>query len=87
MNKSVLINKEVDVTSIYFKGGAHLKSYPRKIECDGTTYTFTEGLQLMVRRGHDAFKLFYMTDGRANYRLRLDLEASSWTLEQITLSS
>lgn len=84
MNKSVLVNKEVDVTSVYFRGGERLKSFPRKIECDGDTYTFTEGLQLLVQKGQDAFKLFYMTDGSANYRLRNDMASRSWTLECIT---
>lgn len=84
MSKVNQIDKEVSVTAVYFGNGSSFKSFPRQIECDGDTYTFSEGLQLVVKKGQELFKIFDMTDGSAHYRLRNDTATRSWRLLSIT---
>lgn len=84
MPYSTYINKEIDVTSVYFGGNSKkIKSFPKRIECDGQTYTFTDGLQLVVNRGNDFLKIFCMTDESRNYRILQDVNTGIWTLQTI----
>lgn len=64
------INKEVEVNAFYFAQGQKFKSYPRAITVDHRRYTFTDGLQMLVQKGQEAIRLFDMTDGFNNFRLR-----------------
>ena len=80
MNKTV-INKEVSVTSVYFRPGPHLKGYPKRMEYEGREYTFLEsGLRYLVRKGQQLFEVFDMTDGSQEYRLKFDANDQAWTL-------
>lgn len=80
MNKT-LINKEVNVTSVYFRPGRHLKGFPKRMEYEGREYTFLEsGLRYLVRKGQELIEIFDMTDGQQDYRLRFDADAQAWTL-------
>ncbi len=72
------INQIINVNSFYFANGQSFKSFPRQIEFDNTRFTFTDGIQYLVRKGQHAVKLFDMTDGVTTYRLRL--EDNAWTL-------
>lgn len=75
------INKEVAVTSMYFRNGRQLQGFPRRIELDGHEYTFVEsGLHFLVRTGQQLFELFDMTDGQQNYRLKFEATDQRWTL-------
>ena len=83
MNR-VNINKEVAITAVYFQS-KQLKTFPKRMEYDGNTYTFAEsGLQYSVRRGEKMVRLFDMTDGDATYRLKCDDAANNWMLVAIT---
>lgn len=85
MAKCELINREVNVTAVYFGGGNKImKTFPKRIEYDGGTYVFSEGLQLLVHKGQNLVKVFEMTDGYARYRLHNDVSAHSWRLVSIT---
>ncbi len=75
------INQPVSVTSVYF-GGRRFEAYPKRIEFDGTTYTFRDGVQCMIKKGQDVVRVFTMTDGTSRYRLRFATDA--WTLLNIT---
>lgn len=72
------INQIINVNSFYFTSGQNLKSFPRQIEFGNTRFTFTDGIQYLVKKDQHAVKLFDMTDGQTTYRLRLEDE--SWTL-------
>lgn len=72
------INQIINVTSFYFANGQTFKSYPRQIEFGNTRFTFTDGIQYIVKQGEKAIKLFDMTDGKTTYRLRQD--NNNWTL-------
>lgn len=71
------INQIVNVNSFYFSP-REMKAFPKSIEFGTTRYTFEEGLQYLVSKGERLVKLFDMTDGKTQYRLKL--EDDQWTL-------
>ena len=81
MSKSITINTPVDVTAMGFS--RNLRTYPRRIEFGGTTYSFIDaGLRTVVRSGERIAHIFTMTDGANDYRLRND--GNGWTLLSMT---
>lgn len=75
------INQEVNVTSLYFRPGRHLKGFPKRMEYEGREYTFLEsGLRYLVKKGQQLVEIFDMTDGDRNYRLKFDTAEHVWTL-------
>ncbi|HSH55313.1 MAG TPA: hypothetical protein VK983_00645 [Candidatus Limnocylindrales bacterium] len=83
MNTSArsVINKEVAVTSLYFRPGRDIKGYPKRMEYEGREYTFLEsGLRCLIKKGQQLFEIFEMTDGTRDYRLKFDAAAQIWTL-------
>lgn len=80
-----IVNRQVDVTALYFTNkNGQLKSFPKRIEYDGDYHQFVEsGLQLLVQTATGVVKIFEMTDGQNNYRLRKD-QNNSWTLVTIS---
>jgi hypothetical protein len=82
-NATVSQNKEVEITSVYFRGNPdsrRFESYPRRMVYDGREYTFVEsGMRYLVRKGQALIKLFDVSDGQTLYRLRLDQD-NRWTL-------
>lgn len=72
------INQTVEVNSFYFTQGRSFKSFPARITYGNQQLNFRSGLQMMIRRGEDIVRVFNMTDGLTNYRLRQ--ENDQWTL-------
>jgi hypothetical protein len=72
------IDQNVEVNSFYFTTGRSFKSFPARITLGDQEYSFRSGLQMLVRRGEQVVRLFNMTDGLTNYRLRQ--ENDIWTL-------
>lgn len=83
MNR-VNINKEVNVTALYFRGDRQLTSYPKRMEFNGREYTFVEGLRHLIQRGQRLVQVFDMTDGASSYRLKFDQREQLWTLVDVT---
>jgi hypothetical protein len=80
------INQEVNITAVYFSNKNQLKSFPRRMEFDGREYVFVEsGLQYQIKSSDKELRLFDMTDGRSNYRLKFDFK--TWILVSIVPSS
>jgi hypothetical protein len=73
--------QEIEVTAVYFrKGQTGLESYPRRMVYEGREYNFLEeGLRYLVKTKNQLVKLFDVSDGELQYRLRLD-NANRWTL-------
>jgi hypothetical protein len=85
MRNLVCVNEKVDVTAFAFGGTSEVKSYPRRMEYRGETYTFVElGLRCLVHSGKRLAQVFTVSDGISDYRLRYDDEGSSWTLLAIS---
>lgn len=81
MTKKV-INQPVAVTAVYFRENDAYDTYPRRIEFEGRSVAFADGIRFLIRKGEQLTKLFDMTDGTAQYRLRED--ADQWTLVAIS---
>lgn len=82
------INKEVTVTSMFFRNGQRLQSFPKRIEFDNQEYTFVEsGFHYLVKKGQRLVEFFDMTDGTSDYRLKFDNGERTWTLVGMSESS
>ncbi|HXH26636.1 MAG TPA: hypothetical protein VNG90_01960 [Candidatus Acidoferrum sp.] len=79
------INQKVTITSLYFQNKKHLREYPRRMEWAGESYTFDSGLACDVQRGSSIFRIYQMTDGRKDFRLRFDAGEGSWTLLGVSI--
>lgn len=83
MEISTFSNKDIEITSVYFRNNPakqRFESYPRRMVYEGREYTFLEsGMRYLVQKGQQLVKLFDVSDGQTQYRLRVD-EANRWTL-------
>lgn len=83
METTLFFNKDVEITSVYFRGGRdreRFEAYPKRMLLDGREYTFLEGgWRYLVQKGQDLVKLFDVSDGQTDFRLRLDHD-NHWTL-------
>ncbi|MBA3757649.1 hypothetical protein H0X09_02180 [Candidatus Saccharibacteria bacterium] len=85
MEDIVTLNKDVSIVAYYFHNrGSLLKCFPKKMEYEGKSVTFTKtGLRHPTKKGNRMIHVFDMTDGQADYRLEFDAESLSWTLVSI----
>jgi hypothetical protein len=82
--ESIVINQEVTISSVYFKNKEQIETYPKQMEFGGETYTFlNSGWRYLVHKGQEVVKIFSVTDGTSDYRLKLDPSESHWTLLEI----
>jgi hypothetical protein len=83
MEISTFTNQDIEITSVYFRNNPakqRFESYPRRMVMDGREYTFLEsGMRYLVRKGQQLVKLFDVSDGQTQYRLRVD-DDNHWTL-------
>lgn len=80
----VVVNQEVTINSVYFKNKNQLEAFPKKMEFAGETYTFlNDGWRFLVQRGREVVKIFTVSDGTSNFRLKLDASEKHWTLLDI----
>lgn len=80
MEISSFQEQEIQITSVYFseKQNGELESYPRQMMLDGQAYNFELSMRYFIRKGQQLIRLFDMTDGQNEYRLRE--ENNAWTL-------
>lgn len=79
MSQPTFINTPVAITAIGF--GRDMQSYPRRMEYNGTTYTFLDaGIRAVVRTGERIAQVFTISDGTHNFQLRSDNHGGNWTL-------
>lgn len=76
-------NQEIQITSVYFRNNPakqRFESYPKRMVMDGREYTFLESsMRYLVQKGQQLVKLFDVSDGQTQYRLRVDND-NRWTL-------
>jgi hypothetical protein len=71
--------KQVEVNAVQFINKKGIKSVPRAVTIDNQYYTFIDaGLQYLVQQGQHLVRLFDLTDGHRQFRLRL--EDDQWSL-------
>ncbi len=81
---NTIINKEVSVTKVGFK--KNLTAYPQQVEFDGATYNFIDaGISCIIRSGERIARIFTLSDGRSEFRLRSDNNGGAWTLLSIRI--
>lgn len=82
--EQINVNKEVVISGVYFKNKESLEAFPKQMEFEGSTITFlNSGWRYLVHKGQEVIRIFSVTDGKANYRLKLDPREQSWTLLNI----
>ena len=83
MKTTDFAQKEIEITSVRFRNNPskqRFDSYPKRMVFEGREYTFLDsGMQFLVRTGQDLIKLFDMSDGQTQYRLKVDGN-NRWTL-------
>ncbi len=77
------INSPVSVTAIGF--GKGMRAYPRRIELEGASISFTDGgIRTVVNTGGRMAQILSMSDGLRNFYLRSDNNGGSWMLLSIS---
>jgi hypothetical protein len=83
MKISSFDNQEIEITAVYFRNKSnerHLESYPKRMVYKGREYSFLEdGWRYLVKSGQQLVKLFDVSDGTTQYRLKQDA-GNNWTL-------
>ena len=80
----IIVDQEVTVNSVYFNNKKDLETFPKEMEFEGETYTFlNNGWRYLVHKGQEVVRVFSVTDGKADFRLKLDPSESHWTLLEI----
>lgn len=75
------INKKVAVSAVTFN--RQFDPIPRRIEFEGRSLTFiNNGIRFLIKNNGRVTRLFDMSDGTAQYRLRC--ENQEWTLLTIS---
>jgi hypothetical protein len=83
METTFFTGQEIQITAVQFREGARgheLESYPRRMVYEGREVSFIEtGMRYLIQKGAELVKLFDVSDGETQYRLRLDGQ-NHWTL-------
>lgn len=77
------VNQPVQITSLAFTSrqkGARLEAFPKRMVWDDREYSFAEiGMHFLIKKGQELIRLFDVSDGQNDYRLKCD-EQNHWTL-------
>jgi hypothetical protein len=77
------INKPVTITAVGFK--KNVAAYPRRMEYEGSSYSFLDaGLSCVIRKGERVAEILTLTDGIKQFRLKSDNRGGNWMLLDIT---
>lgn len=80
---TTLINQTINVTQIRF--GRKFEPIPRRIEFGGRAIHFVdEGIRLNIKHGQTTTRLFDMSDGLQQFRLRQTIGEGNWQLVSIS---
>jgi len=77
------INKKVAITAMSFRQKNGLESFPKRMEYAGGSYTFLDGLQCLIKKGGEVTRIFTMTDGEREYKLKSNSAQDEWLLVAI----
>lgn len=77
------VNQTIHITAVGFNGQTsqgQLQSFPKRMLWDDREYTFAEiGMHYLIKKGQELVRLFDVSDGQTDYRLRCDGH-DQWTL-------
>lgn len=81
--KTKFINQNVTVTSVRFT--SQFEQIPRRIEFGGRSYNFVdEGIRLSIKSGQRMTRLFDLSDGTQQFRLKREQDERNWQLVSIS---
>ncbi|HEX6461914.1 MAG TPA: hypothetical protein VFZ58_01425 [Candidatus Saccharimonadales bacterium] len=80
---SQTINKKVAITALSFRQNNGLESFPKRMEYAGDSIAFLDGLQCHIKKGREVIRIFTMTDGEREYKLRSNSKQDEWLLVAI----
>lgn len=84
MSLRIAMNRPVEVTGFTFKGLKELRYFPKRMEYNGQTIHFKDGLSYYFKTGNKTGGIFDMQDNQgSHFRLKYDAESSLWTLLRI----
>lgn len=72
------IDQTISVNAFYFANGLTTRTFPKRIEWENSDYTFTDGMQYLIKKGKEVIRLFDMSDGSTIFRIKQ--EGNIWTL-------
>ena len=79
------INENVTITALAFRNNRDYATLPKRMEYRGSSYTFLNGLQYLIKKGDQILRIFDMSDGSdTTYRLQSDADQINWKLVAIT---
>jgi hypothetical protein len=78
------LNEKINITGWTFRNIRGIATFPSRMEYNGVNYTFSDGLQYLIKKGESVKRIFDMTDGLKDYRLICDENQNDWTLVAIT---
>lgn len=81
--KTEVINQNVAVTAVRF--GRKFEPIPQRIEFGGRSISFIDdGIRIAIKSGQRLTRLFDMSDGTQNFRLRQMADDTNWQLVSIS---
>lgn len=81
--KKEYINQNVTVTSVRFDKS--FEPIPKRIEFGGRSVNFIdEGIRIAIKSGQQMTRLFDLSDGRAQFRLKHTQDDHNWQLVSIS---
>lgn len=77
------VNQTVEITSLAFARrprDSQLEAFPKRMIWEDREYSFAEiGMHFLVKKGQELIRLFDVSDGQNDYRLKCD-SLGQWTL-------
>lgn len=77
------VNQSIEITALAFSRrprATKLESFPKRMVWQDREYSFVEiGMHFLVKKGQELVRLFDVSDGQNNYRLKCD-SRNHWTL-------
>ena len=77
------VNQPIEITSLAFSRAprsSRLEAFPKRMVWEDREYSFAEiGMHFLIKKGQELIRLFDVSDGQNDYRLKCDSE-NHWTL-------
>jgi hypothetical protein len=84
------VNQPIEITSLAFAGRlkeGRLEAFPKRMVWDDREYSFVEiGMHFLVKKGQELIRLFDVSDGQNDYRLKCD-DQNRWTLVSMKVAA
>lgn len=80
------VNQPIEITGLAFASRqkeGRLEAFPKRMVWEDREYSFAEiGMHFLIKKGQELVRLFDVSDGQTDYRLKCDQE-NHWTLVSV----